>query len=180
MIAVTGNAIGRDLLCFRAVALHAIRLLRHENVGGLTALARVMAVVAFHTRVPGVIETRLRHPSIDQKRFGEDGHGVGHVFHLVAVGASRKVRTRRGILFSWIIRIAGQKHCLLQELAAAKLLSQLFDLFRHEALHLPIADFPFVQLRVIAVLRGQGAQEIPDQFRVAMRDVQLRIVLIEE
>ena len=110
VIGVARDAFGNDLP-FRTVARHTIRLRRHEHVGCLAADQRSMALIAIQLLVRDridlmfrVIELRLRHPAIDQNRFGDGGRAVGTVFHFMAVRrsprnspASLRVRLRCGL-----------------------------------------------------------------------------------
>ena len=87
VIGVAGDAIGRDF-AFRAVAFHAARFRRHENIGSFAALAGVMTFVAFHARMFRMIELRVGHPAIDQNRFRDDRRGVGRCRDLMAKSAA--------------------------------------------------------------------------------------------
>ena len=144
MIGVTGDAIGIDLLCFGTVASNALRFVRHENIGGLAAPSRlVVTLFAVHTHMFRVVEIRLRHPTIDQNRFGEEWCSVRHVFDLMAVGAPYEVGSRSLVraLALRPIRARLEKHVVLKcETVTAKLRAQQLDLPRHEDLQIAVAD----------------------------------------
>ena len=179
MISVAGDAFGRHFSC-RAVAGDAVCFCRHEHIGRLAALRRAMTIVAFHARVFGVIESCLRHPAIDQNRFGNDRRRVRHWLHFVAESAAGEVRTRRrSHLPLRFVGIARKEHGPLQFLTRAKGLPQLPDLLRNEVRHISIACNSFFEPRVIGVLGWQGAQEGPGERDVAMRNFQVRIFRVE-
>jgi hypothetical protein len=110
MISVAGDAFGHHFSC-RAVAGDAVCFCRHEHIGRLAALRRVMTIVAFHAGVFSVIESRLRHPAINQDRFRDDRRRVRHWLHFMAESAAGEVCSRRGThLPLRFIRIAREEH----------------------------------------------------------------------
>ena len=93
MISVTGDAFAHDL-ALRTVTDDAVRFHWHQNIRSLTALHGMMAIVAFHARMFGMIEFRKWQPSIHEHWFGDDGRAVGNWFHFVAKGAAGKRSAR--------------------------------------------------------------------------------------
>ena len=96
MVAVAGPAFGHHF-SLRAVAGDAAANARHEYIARQATLCRLVAKVAIEglerARVDlmfCVIELRLRHPAIDENRFGDGGRLVGPGLHFVAKGAAIK------------------------------------------------------------------------------------------
>ena len=153
MIRVAGHAIGCHFPG-RAVTGYAIGLRGHQNIGSITALHRVVTIIALHAGVFGVVEVRLRHPAIDQKWLGNCRRGVGHCLYVVAKRAAREIRARRGgCLLLRFIRIGCEEHSSLQLFTRAELLAQLPDLLRHKRLNFALAGLAFFQTGVIGILR---------------------------
>ena len=178
VIGVAGDAFARDLP-FRAVARHAIRFRRHQDFGGLAALARVMALIAFHARMLRMIEVRLRHPAVDQNRFRHDRRAARRL-DVMTESAAGEIRTHGGgRLALRLVGIGGEKDGPLQFFTGPKLFLELPDLLHDETLDVAVARPAFLQARVIAVLRGQRAQKCADQRRVAVRNSQVRIFHVE-
>src|ERR1035441_3996589 len=94
-------------------------------------LRGVMAIVAFHARMFGVIEICSHHPSIDQNRFRDYWRGVRHRFHFVAKGAAVKRTTcRRIILTLRFVGIGGEENLTFEVFPGADALAQLRNLDR--------------------------------------------------
>ena len=86
---VAHDACSRHFSC-RAVAGDAVRFRWHKNIGSVAAVHRVMTVIALHAGVLGVIEIRLRHPTIDKDRFCNYRRRIRHGLHLVTERAAVK------------------------------------------------------------------------------------------
>src|ERR1700736_366637 len=84
---MTGDALGHDF-SRRTVTRDAVCLCRHKNIGGLTTLHGVMAIVALYTRVLGMIEIGSEHPAIDQDWFCDGRRGVATLLHVVTKRAT--------------------------------------------------------------------------------------------
>ena len=140
----------------------------------------MMTVVAFHAGVLGVIESRLRHPAIDQNRFGDHRRRVRQRLHFVAESAAGEVRARRRAhLPLRFVGIAREEHGPLQFFARAKLLAQLPDLLRNKILNFALPRLSFFQSRVVPILCRQCAQKGPRESDVAVRNFQVGIFRVE-
>jgi len=96
---VAGNAFRRSAqprFGVRAVALDTAVFHRHKNVGRLGAapgaLVTRLAIDSFHRHMFGVIKIRLKHPTVDQDRFGDRRCANRRCLHFVAVGAPGEIR----------------------------------------------------------------------------------------
>ena len=88
----------------------------------------------------GVIKADPWHPSINQDRLGDCGRCIRYRLYVMTKCASGKVRTDVGRhLALWSVRIGREKNCILQFIAGAELLTQLFNLLRNESLNIAIA-----------------------------------------
>ena len=179
MIGVARDAIARHP-ALRAVAGHAICLRRHQHVTRFVTLAGVMAIVTFHARVLRVIELGLRHPAVDQNRRGHDGPPLDRL-HLVTKRAARKVcAVQRRRLPLRFVGIRLEKNRPLYFFVAPKLDPELVHLLRHKRFHIAGRRSLFVlEAGESRVLRRERPQERPHQIHVSVREMKLRVILIE-
>ena len=184
MIIMTGNAF-RHGFPLRAVARYTVRFYRHENVGCLTALCRLMTKCAIKgllcfgiNLVFAMIEPCLGHPAINQYRFCDSRRSVGDRFYFVAERAAVERRANdRGprLRLVWTCR---KKDLAFQLVAGVYSLPQLGNLPGHKALNLLLGGDSLAHGE-IGVLRRQRVQETSNGGGVAVRQCELGILGIE-
>ena len=122
---------GDDLLVINHLALRtmtgvAVVDSRHEDIGGESAAGGMMTVIALHHRVPGVIESCLRHPAVDKERSGDRWRRVSYRLHLVAKDAAIKrgadTRFHPGLQF---VGVGDKEDLAFEILPGANALAQL-------------------------------------------------------
>ena len=87
----------------------------------------------------GVIKADPWHPSINQDGLSDCGRRIRNRLYFMTKCASGKVRTDIGRhLALWSVGIGCEKDGILQFIASAELLTQLFNLLRNESLNIAI------------------------------------------
>ena len=140
MIGVTSDALGNDF-ALRTMASRAACFGRHQNVGRLATLRRGMANFAIERflrrgidLVLGVIEIRLRHPTLDQNWFGDCRDSIRGGFHFMTKRAAGEISARGGAQsLLRLVRIFGEENRAFELVAGMKLIAERFNLLSDEA-----------------------------------------------
>lgn len=104
-------------------------------------------------------------------------------FDFVAISATRKARPALRIQLADLTDRAGariaQEHLLLQFIAVAHLLPELMHLLLDECVQFALTADSFASRGMVGVLDRQTVQECADEFRIAVRQRQVRIARVE-
>src|SRR5205085_7673820 len=111
-----------------------------------------------------------------------DGCAARRGFYFVAKSAAGKIpASGGGRLTVGLVRIGLEKHGALEFRIAAKLHPQLIHLLGDERLHVAVTSGALIwEAGKVRILRGECSQKCAHEIHIAMRQMKLRIVFVEE